>query len=128
MQVEVALYLYISTIRPWMEHCCHVCTGAHSCFLEFLDKLQKWMCKTIDSSLTVSLELLAHRRNVASLSLSYRYYFGSCSSELDQLVPLPFFWGRSTTYSDRMSDFSVIIPRCYSNVFVNSFFLRTARP
>ena len=36
------------------------------------------------------LEPLAHRRNVASLSLLYTYYFGRCSSGLDQLVPLPF--------------------------------------
>ena len=33
---------------------------------------------------------LAHHRNVTSLSLFYRYYFGRCSSELAQLVPLPF--------------------------------------
>ena len=37
-----------------------------------------------------SLELLADRRNVASLSLFCRYYFGKCSSELAQLVPFPF--------------------------------------
>ena len=38
------------------------------------------------SSLAASLEPLAHRRNVASLSLFYRHYFGRCSSELAQLV------------------------------------------
>ena len=38
---EVALYLYKSTIRPWMEYCCHVWTGAASCYLGLLDKLQK---------------------------------------------------------------------------------------
>ena len=45
------------------------------------------------TSLVASLEPLAHRRNVASLSLFYRYYFGRCSSELTQLVPLPFSRG-----------------------------------
>ena len=35
-----------------------------------------------------SLESLAHRRNVARLSLFYKHYFGKCSSELAQLVPL----------------------------------------
>ena len=74
-----------------------------------------------------SLEPLAHRRNIASLSLFYRYYFGRCSSELAQLVPLPFSRGRSTRYSDRLHDFSVTIPRCYKDVYVNSFFPRTAR-
>ena len=38
---EVALYLYKSTIRPYMEYCCHVWAGAPSCYLELLDKLQK---------------------------------------------------------------------------------------
>ena len=28
---EVALYLYKSNIRPCMEFCCHVWTGAPSC-------------------------------------------------------------------------------------------------
>ena len=72
-------------------------------------------------------EPLAHHRNVASLSLFYRYYFGRCSSELAQLVPLPFSRGRSTYYSDRFHDFCVTIRRCYKDVYVNSFFPRTAR-
>ena len=87
---EVALYLYKSTICPCMEYCCHVWAGAPSCYLELLDKLQKRICRTVGPSLAASLEPLAHRRNVASLSLFCRYYFGRCSSELGQLVPLPF--------------------------------------
>ena len=92
-----------------------------------LDKLQKWICRTVGSSLAASLEPLAHCQNVASLSLFYIYYFGRCSSELAQLVPLHFSWGRSTHYSDRLHDFSVTIPRCYKDVYVNSFFPHTAR-
>ena len=87
---EVALYLYKSTIRLCMEYCCHVWAGAPSCYLDLLDKLQNWICRILGPSLAASLEPLAHRRNVASLSLFYRYYFGRCSSELAQLVPLPF--------------------------------------
>ena len=71
---------------------------------------------------------MAHRRNMSSLSLFCGYYFGRCSSELAQLVPLPFTRGRSTRYSDRLHDFSVTIPRCYKDGYVNSFFPRTARP
>ena len=123
---EVALYLYKSTIRPCIGYCCHVWAGARSCYLEMLDKLQKWICRTVGPSLAASLEPLAHRRNVASLSLFYRYYFGRCSSELAQLVPLPFSRGRSTCYSDRLHDFSVTISRCCKDVYVNSFFPRTA--
>ena len=73
------------------------------------------------------LKPLAHHRNVASLSLFYSYYFGRYSSELAQLVPLPYFLGRSTCYSDRLHDFSVTIPRCYKDVYVNSFFPCTDR-
>ena len=61
--------------------------------------------------------------------LSYgRHYFDKYSSELAQLVPVPFSWGRSTHYSDRLYDFSVNIPKWYKDVYVNSFFARTARP
>ena len=124
---DVALYLYKTTIRPCMEYCCHVWAGAPSCYLDLLEKLQKRMCRIVGPSLAASLEPLAHRRNVANLSLFYRYYFGRCSSELAQLVPLPFSRGRSTCYSDRLHDFSVTIPRCYKDVYVNSFFPRTAK-
>ena len=82
---EVALYLYKSTIRPCMKYCCHVWTGAPSCYLELLDELQKRICRTVGPSFATSLEPLAHCRNVASLSLFYRYYFGRCSPELAQL-------------------------------------------
>ena len=85
------------------------------------------MCRTVGPSLAASLEPLAHDRNVASLSLFYRYYFGRYSSELAELVPLPYSQGRSTCYSDIMHDFSVTIPRCYKDVYVNSFFPCTAR-
>ena len=90
---EVAQYLFKSTICPCMEYCCHVWAGAPSCYLELLDKLQKRICRTVGPSLAASLEPLAHRQNVASLSLFYRYYFDRCSLELAELVPLPFFEG-----------------------------------
>ena len=124
---EVALYLYKSTICPCMEYCCHVWAGAPSCYLELLDKLQKRICRTVGPSCAASLEPLAKHQNVASLSLFHRYYFGICSSELTQLVPLPFSRGRFTRYSDRLHYFSVTIRRCYKDVYVNSFFPHTAR-
>ena len=115
-------------MHPCMECCCHVWAEAPSCYLDLLDKLQKQICRIVGPSLTASLEPLAHRRNVASLSLFYRYYFGGCSSELAQLVPLPFSRRRSACYSDRLHDFSVTIPRCCKDVYVNSFFPCTAKP
>ena len=116
-----------STIRPFMEYCCHVWAGAPSLLIGLLDKLQKQICRTVGPSLAASLEPLANRRNEASLSLFYRYHFGRCSLELVQLVPLPYSRGRSTCYSDRLHDFSVTISRCYKDVYVNSFFPRSAR-
>ena len=110
-----------------MENYCHVWAAAPSCYLELLDKLQNRICRTVGPSLADSLEPLAHRRNVARLSLFYRYYFGGCSSEVAQLVLLPFSRGRSTRHFDRLHDFSVTIPSCCKDVYVNSFLPRTAR-
>ena len=120
---EVALYFYKSTIERCMEYF-YVWAGATTCLL---DKLQKRICRTVCPSVAASLEPLAHCRNVARLSLFYRCYFGRCSSELAQLVPFPYSRGRSTRYFNRLHDFSVTIPRCYKDVYVNSFFPRTAR-
>ena len=116
-----------SNIRPGMEFCCHVWAGAPSCYLELSDVLQKRICRTVGPSLAASLEPLAHRWNVVSLSLFCRYYFGRCSSELAQLVPLPFSQARSTGYCDRLHDLSVKISWCYKDFYVNSFFPCTAR-
>ena len=63
---------------------------------------------------------------VANLSVFCRYYFGRYLSEQAQLVPLPYSWGRSTHYSDRLHNFSTI-PWCYKDDYVSSFFPHTAR-
>ena len=105
-----------------MEYCCHVWAGGPSYYLELLDKLQKQIYRIAGPSLAASLEPLAPCRNVASLSLFYRYYFGRCSSELAQLASLPYSQGRCTHYSERFHDFFVTIPRCYYDVYFNSFF------
>ena len=110
-----------------MEYCYHVWAGAPSYYLELLDKLQKRICRAVGPSFAASLEPLAHCQKVASLSLFSRYCFGRCFSELAQLVPLPFSGGRSAHYSNRLHYFSVTIPRCYKDVYVNSFSPHTAR-
>ena len=124
---EVSLYLYKSTMRSCMEYCCHVWAGAPNCFLELLDKLQERICRTVGPSLATSLEPLVHRRNVASLSLFYSHYFGRCSSELAQMVPFPYSRRRSIRYSDGLHDFSVTIPRCYKDVYVNRMLIECFR-
>ena len=84
---------------------CNVWSGATCCYLDMLDKLEKWMCRTVGPSLATSFEPLAYHRYVS--------YFGSCSSELAELVPLLNSRGRFTCYSNRLHDFSVTIPICY---------------
>ena len=95
-----------------MEYCRHVWDGAPSCYFELLDELQKRIYRAVGPSLAACLEPFTHCQNVANLSLFYSYHFGRCSSELAQLVPLPYSRGRFTRYSDRLHDFSVAIPRC----------------
>ena len=46
------------------------------------------VCRIIDPSLATSPGPLAHRQNLADLSVSYRYYFSKWSSELAELVSL----------------------------------------
>ena len=92
-----------------MKNCCHVWAGTSSRYLELLDKLRKQICGTVGPLLAASLVPLDHRRNVATSSLFYRYYFGRCSSEMAELVPIPCLHGRSIHYSDRLNDFSVTV-------------------
>ena len=106
---DVTLYLNKSIIQPCMEYCSHVWAGAPSCYLELLDKLQKWICRTVGLSFAGSLEPFVYGRSIVSLSFSYWYYFGKCSSELAKLVPLPYSRGRPACYSDRLHYFSVTI-------------------
>ena len=113
---EFALYLYKSTIRPCLEYCCHVWASAPSCYFELLDKLQKQIYRTTVPLLVVSPEPLAHYQNLSNFNLFYRYYFGLCSSELSQMVSVPYSQESSTHYSDRLHDFSVTILRRYKDV------------
>ena len=129
---EVALYLYKSIVCPCMEYCCHVWAGTPNCYLELLDKLQKQIHKTVGPSLAASLEPLAHCWNVASVEMWPVFSIGTT------LVYVLHNWlnwshflflkgGLLVILIDCMHDFSVTIPRCYQDVYVNSFFPRTAR-
>ena len=103
-----------------MEYCFDIWASTPSFYWELLDKQQKRICKAVGPSLATSLEPLAHHQNVARLNLFYRYYFGRCSSELARLVSIPFFF-KGGLLVILIHDFSVTIPRCYKDVYVNSF-------
>ena len=64
---EVDLYLYKSTIQPYMEYSLTLILY----YLDMLDKLQKRICGAVAHKLAACFEPLAHGRNVASLSLFY---------------------------------------------------------
>ena len=39
-----------------MKYCCHVWVGAPaSCYLKLLDKLQKWICRTVGPAVAASI-------------------------------------------------------------------------
>ena len=124
---EVALHLCRSIIHPCMEYCCHVWASAPCCYLELLDKIQKKICRIVGLSITASPEPFAHCQNVVSLLLFYKYYFSRCLSELAGLGLLSYSRGTSTCYSDKLHEFFVTIPRCYNDIYVNSFISSTAR-
>ena len=110
-----------------MEYCCHVWAGAPSCYLELLKSYRNEYVGLLVLHLLPLLNPWLIIEMYPVMYLFYRYYFGSCSFELAQLVPLPYSRGRSTRYSDRLHYFSVTILRCYKDIYVNSFFPCIAR-
>ena len=120
----VTLYLCKSTIQPFQQFPYLGWgrgEGGGGVPSFYLHKLQKWICRIIGPSLAVFLELLAHCWNVANWRLSYKHYIGRFWSEFAELAPLIHSRGRCTHYSNSLLDFSVVIPRCYKDVYVNSF-------
>ena len=98
--------LYIGLIRPCLEYCSHIWGSSPAVFL--LDRVQSKAIRLInDHSLTSSLDSLSLRREVASLSLFYRYYFGHCSAELRDRVPRPLRRPRCTRQAVASHQYSV---------------------
>ena len=54
------------------------------------------------------------------------HVWAATCSELAELVPLPYFRGRSIRYASRLLDFSINLFRCYKDGLVNSFLPLTA--
>ena len=125
---EVAQYLCKSTMRPCMEYCCHVWSGAPSCYLELLDKRQKWIWRIVgpsqdccclswnlDSSSKCSQLKLSIGITLVDFNLNW----------FNWLRFLILEGGLHVVQTDCMT---VTIPRCYKDVYNNSFFPRKARP
>ncbi|CAE1265595.1 unnamed protein product [Acanthosepion pharaonis] len=104
---ESILQIYKSTIRPCMEYCCHIWSGAPSVCVGVLDRLQRRICKVVGHALASRLRSLSHRRAVASLCLFYKYFHGNCSEELHWLVPRRHEFKRPTRLASRSHPFTL---------------------
>ena len=120
------LYLYKATIRPCMEYCCHIWAGASTNSLKLLDRIQRRVVSLIGPNLSLKLHSLSHRRNVASLSLFYKYHHGHCSDDLKDLTPALKIFNRVTRYSTTAHSMTVQVPTCYKQFYTSSFFPRAS--
>ena len=118
--------LYKAQVRPILEYCSHVWSGAGPSAMALLDRVQSKAIRFIDNEhLSSSLQSLHHRRCVSALSLFYRYYFGKCSAELASSVPLPLVFARVTRAESLCNPFRVTISRNRTSAHSTSFFPRT---
>ena len=119
------LALYRGIVRPCIEYCSHVWGGSSHTAL--LDKVERKAFRIINSRpLTNSLQSLSLRRNVASLSLFYRYYNNQCSSELSQCIPPPLRRARGTRLATKSHPYSVQLCNPRVKRYSQTFFYSTA--
>ena len=126
LSAEATLYLYKSTVGPWMETVVTselvLLVGTCICWttyknryagllvLHLLPLLNPWLIAEMQPAKIFSIGI-----NVVDVHLNWLNWF--------QFLILE----RSSCYSDRLQDFSVKISKCYKDVYINSFFPRTAR-
>ena len=125
---ESILYLYKATIRPLMEYCCHLWAGAPRTHLQLLDRVEKRaknLMGLMGQQLANKLLPLSVRRDVASLSLFCRYYFGKCSSALGENVPKSKVFSRNTRRANPLTCYHVNIERTRTQARSQSFLVRT---
>ena len=111
-----------------MEDCCHLWAGCSQHALSTLDRIQSRMRGLVGDELFASLQSLSHRRNVASLSLFYRYIQGKCSEELHSLVPKKREFPIRTRFSEdcELHPHFLDLPKTRTASHSKSFFARAA--
>ena len=123
---EQLLQLYVGLIRPCMEYCSHIWGG--SPFTALLDRVESKAFRLINNpNLTSSLDPLSLRRNVSSLSLFYRYFFGRCSVELAGCVPPPLARPRNTRQASSSHNYCVEVVNARVNRYNDCFFPSTSK-
>ena len=118
--------LYTGFIRPCLEYCSHI--WGSSPHTSLLDRVESKAIRLIGNpSLTLTLDPLALRCKVASLSLFYRYYFGHCSDEMATCIPPPMTRPRSTWQASFAHNYCVELSNARINRFSDGFFPSTSR-
>ena len=108
---ESILYLYKATIRPCLEYCCHIWSGASADCLSLLDRLQRRIVNIVGPDLCSNLQSY----------LFYKYFHGCCSDELKSLTPALKSFKRVTRFSTSAHPFTVQLPSCNSTLLFNKF-------
>ena len=120
------LHLYVGLIRPCMEYCSHVWGG--SPYTRLLDRVEAKAFRLInDVVLTSKLDPLSLRREVASLTIFYKYFHGNCSEEIKSVMPPPLPRPRNTRQASVAHNFCVRLENARIEAFNNSFIPSTAR-
>ena len=120
------LTLYRGLVRPCMEYSSHVWGGSPHTAL--LNRVESKAIRLINSPpLTDSLQPLSLRRNVASLSLFYRYFNGHCSSELSACIPPPLRRARSTRLATHSHPYAVQLSNARVGRYSQSFMYATGQ-
>ena len=97
----VALYLYKSTTDIYIPYCCHVWAGAHSCYLQILDKIQKQICRTVGPSLDPLLSTWL----IIDMQLLYTFSVGTTLLDV-QMNWLTWFYCLNPEISPRKKKFT----------------------
>merc|ERR1711980_11675 len=120
------LVMYRGLVRPCMEYASHVWGG--STHTALLDRVESKALRLINSPPLTSCVLpLKLRRNVASLSISYRYFHANCSSELANCMPPPLPRPRCTRLSTLSHSYAVQTPNARVNQYLHSFIPSTGK-
>lgn len=77
--------------------------------------------------LILYLLLLLNSQLIVEINLFFRSCFSISSSELAEVIPLPYFHGQFFCYSNMLHDFSAIIWSFYEDLHVKFFLFQTTR-